>query len=193
MVTIDANGRFLLTPDEPPKAGQIREILQAQRGFVSRPDPEFDAFALNLARAAAELIGTRTLPYTMVNVIDGHQQQYFTGLHVPTDPDGNTPEVARTMERNLGFCVHTLDRGEALVLEDVTGVARYANNGVVNGAGVRTYMGAPLIDAETGIPYGTICVLDTQPRPWGRNGLELIKHSRDELSRLLDARKRAQQ
>ncbi|MEY9860807.1 hypothetical protein ABH935_006444 [Catenulispora sp. GAS73] len=187
MATIDATGRFLLAPVEAEEAGQIREMLQARHGLRAHPDPELDAFALDLARAAAALIGAGTPPFAMVNVIGAGQQQYFAGLHVPTSPSGQKPDVARTMARDLGFCVHTLDRGEALVLEDLTDIARYATNGVVAGTGMRTYLGAPLVDADTGVAYGTICVLDTQPRPWGRSGLELIRNWRDELSRQLSA------
>jgi GAF domain-containing protein len=189
MATIDGSGRFLLTPDEPEEAGRTREALLAERGLTSNPDPGLDAFAADLARAAAELTGAETLPFAMVNLIGAGQAQYFAGLHVPEGPGGEKPEVGRTMERDLGYCVHALDRGKALVLEDVTDTARYATNGVVGGIGVRTYLGAPLIDEETGIAYGTICVVDTQPRPWGKEGLELIRRSRDQLSRYLEARK----
>jgi GAF domain-containing protein len=189
MATIDGSGRFLLTPDEPEEAGRTREALLAERGLTPNPDPELDAFAADLARAAAELTGAETLPFAMVNLIGAGQAQYFAGLHVPEDPDGDKPEVGRTLEPDLGYCVHALDRGKALVLEDVTDTARYATNGVVGGIGVRTYLGAPLIDEESGIAYGTICVVDTQPRQWGKDGLELIRRSRDQLSRYLEARK----
>lgn len=189
MATIDGSGRFLFTPDEPQKAGRAREALQAERGLTPNPDADLDAFAADLARAAAELTGAETLPFAMVNLIGVGQAQYFAGLHVPEGPGGEKPEVGRTMERDLGYCVHALDRGKALVLEDVTDTARYATNGVVGGIGVRTYLGAPLIDEETGVAYGTICVVDTQPRPWGKEGLELIRRSRDQLARYLEARK----
>jgi GAF domain-containing protein len=193
MATIDATGRFLLTPEEPAQAGKFREVLQVQRGLIARPEPELDAFALELAHAAADLTGAHTLPFAMVNLIGPGQQQYFAGLHVPAEPGGKIPDVARAMQRDLGFCVHALDRGEALVLEDITEIARYATNSVVDGVGVRTYLGAPLIDADTGVPYGTICVLDTQPRRWGRAGLDLINGFRDRLSHRLDARRTPEQ
>ena len=191
MATIDGSGRLLLTPEEPEQAGQARESLQAERGLAPSPDPGLDAFAADLARAAAELTGAETLPFAMVNLIGAGQEQYFTGLHVPEGPDGEKPDIGRTMERDLGYCVHALDRGKALVLEDVSDTARYATNGVVGGIGVRTYLGAPLIDEETGIAYGTICVVDTEPRLWGKEGLELIRRSRDQLARYLEARKDA--
>jgi GAF domain-containing protein len=45
---------------------------------------------------------------------------------------------------------------------------------VVDEIGIRSYLGAPLID-RTGTTLGTICVVDVEPRPWGRAGLETIK------------------
>lgn len=51
---------------------------------------------------------------------------------------------------------------------------------MVDEIGIRSYMGAPLID-RTGIALGTICVVDTDVRPWGRAGLETIKTLAAEL------------
>lgn len=192
VATIDAAGRFLLTPEEPEEAGRTREALLAQRGLSSNADPELDAFAADLARAAAELTGAETLPFAMINLIGIGQEQYFAGLHVPEGRGGDRPEVVRTRQRDLGYCVHALDRGKALVLEDVADAARYAHNSVGDGIGVRTYLGAPLIDKETGLAFGTICVVDTQPRPWGRDGLALIRRYRDLLSDYFDTRKEHQ-
>jgi hypothetical protein len=189
MATIDASGRFLLRPEEPEEAGRNREALMAQRGLTTTPDPQLDAFSADLGRAAAALTGSEAPLIAMVNLIGHDQEQYLAGLFVPEGPDGETPEFPRTLGGDLGYCVHAVDRGTALVLEDVSDTARYASNGVVDAIGVRTYLGAPLIDAETGVPYGTICVIDTQPRPWGREGLELIRSYRDQLSQYLEARK----
>lgn len=192
MATIDGSGRFLLTPEEAPEAGRNREALIAQRGLTPAPDPDLDAFSADLARAAAALTGADTQPFAMVNLIGERQEQYLAGLFVPEGPDGEKPDFPRALGGDLGYCVHALDRGTALVLEDVTDTARYASNGVVDAIGVKTYLGAPLIDEETGVPYGTICVVDTQPRPWGREGLQLIREYRDQLSRYLEARKEQQ-
>jgi GAF domain-containing protein len=78
-------------------------------------------------------------------------------------------------------------RRKALVLEDVCDYPRFAGNPVVDAFGVRSYLGAPLLD-RGGIALGTICVVDVEPRPWGRAGLETIKAMAAELAEQLERR-----
>ncbi len=144
----------------------------------------FDAFADRLA----ELVGA---PYAMVNFID-EERQFFAGLHVPDDAGTGTgraagadsdevkPRVGRRLPRDHGFCPHVVVRRKALVLEDVRDYPRFAGNPVVDEFGIRSYLGAPLIDS-TGMALGTVCVVDFEPRPWGRAGLETIKAMAAEL------------
>ncbi|PSM39667.1 histidine kinase [Streptomyces dioscori] len=86
----------------------------------------------------------------------------------------------RHMARDYGFCPHVVVRRKALVLEDVRDYPRFAGNPVVDEYGIRSYLGAPLLD-RTGIALGTVCVTDVEPRPWGRSGLDTIKAMAAEL------------
>nr|WP_073837579.1 GAF domain-containing protein [Micromonospora sp. CB01531] len=58
--------------------------------------------------------------------------------------------------------------------------------------GIRSCPGAPLID-HTGATLGTICVVDTEPRPWGRPGLETVKALAQELVERINQRDRRTQ
>ncbi|WP_405824547.1 GAF domain-containing protein [Streptomyces sp. NBC_01390] len=173
-------GRLLLTPEDneaPARARRLRGL-----GFGERPEPALDAFADRLAA----LVGA---PYAMVNFI-GEERQFFAGLHVPADagPGRDTgadsdevkPRVGRRLPRDHGFCPHVVVRRKALVLEDVRDYPRFAGNPVVDEFGIRSYLGAPLIDTA-GMALGTVCVADFGPRPWGRAGLETIKAMAAEL------------
>ncbi|GAA3486790.1 hypothetical protein GCM10018987_08690 [Streptomyces cremeus] len=84
------------------------------------------------------------------------------------------------MARDHGYCPHVVARRKALVLEDVCDYPRFAGNPVVDEIGIRSYLGAPLIDRD-GIALGAICVVDVKPRQWGREGLETIKAMAAEL------------
>jgi GAF domain-containing protein len=179
---------LLLTPvdnEAPARMQRLRAL-----GLGERPEPALDAFADRLA----EVTGA---PYAMVNFID-EDRQFFAGLHVPGGgqagsggrhraPHGagvqgaGTHGVNRYMARDHGYCPHVIVRRKALVLEDVCDFPRFAGNPVVDEIGIRSYMGAPLID-RTGIALGTVCVVDTEPRPWGRAGLETIKSMAAELT-----------
>ncbi|UNO43122.1 GAF domain-containing protein [Streptomyces sp. MST-110588] len=88
--------------------------------------------------------------------------------------------AGRVMARDHGYCPHVIVRRKALVLEDVCDYPRFAGNPVVDEIGIRSYLGAPLID-RTGTALGTVCVVDLEPRPWGREGLDTIKTMAAEL------------
>ncbi|MFI1206397.1 GAF domain-containing protein [Streptomyces sp. NPDC020802] len=95
--------------------------------------------------------------------------------------------TGRRMARDYGFCPHVVVRRKALVLEDVRDYPRFAGNPVVDEFGIRSYLGAPLID-RTGIALGTVCVTDVEPRPWGRSGLDTIKAMAAELVEQIELR-----
>jgi GAF domain-containing protein len=175
----DPTSHLLLTPedrDAPARVARLHEI-----GIGDTPIPEFDEFARNLARITGA-------PYAMVNFIDEYRQ-YFAGLYTPAagqpgvelEPAPQQPQPGRVMARDHGYCPHVVVRRKALVLEDVCDYPRFAGNPVVDEIGIRSYMGAPLIDRKTGMALGTICVVDTDTHPWGRPGLETIKSMAQEL------------
>ncbi|MEU3345310.1 GAF domain-containing protein [Streptomyces sp. NPDC006700] len=180
-------GRLLLTPedkDAPARTERLRRL-----GLGERPEPALDAFADRLAAF------TRA-PYAMVNFPD-EQGQFFAGLHRPErdvltvdtdtggDGDGGRPELGRRLARDYGFCPHVVVRHKALVLEDVRDYPRFAGNAIVDEFGIRSYLGAPLIDS-TQMVLGTVCVVDVEPRPWGREGLRTIKAAAAELAPRLE-------
>jgi GAF domain-containing protein len=184
----DPTSHMLLTPedrDAPNRAVRLREL-----GLGEAPVPEFDEFARNLA----QLTGA---PYAMVNFIDD-RRQYFAGLYsLGTDqaveliPGGQEEDDARrVMPKDHGYCPHVIARRKALVLDDVCDYPRFAGNPVVDEIGIRSYLGAPLID-RTGTPLGTVCVGAQEPRPWGRQGLETIKSMAADLVEQIHRRERA--
>ncbi|MCH0541749.1 GAF domain-containing protein [Streptomyces sp. MUM 203J] len=173
-MTYHPTGHLLLTPvdhEAPHRVERLRRL-----GLGEHPDPALDAFARRLAE-------TTRAPYAMVNFID-EQRQFFAGLHTPTGTHSttHTPSgpVGRHMARDHGYCPHVVVRRKALVLEDVCDFPRFAGNPVVDEIGIRSYLGAPLLEG-TGAALGTVCVVDTEPRPWGRAGLETIKSLAAEL------------
>ncbi|WP_405798131.1 GAF domain-containing protein [Streptomyces sp. NBC_01506] len=183
-MTYDTEAGLHLPAPDADLAG--REARLRELGIGDMPDAEFDAFATQLAQAAGA-------PYAMVNFITGHQ--FFAGLHTPSAPQsgaggpetGGAPEVSRIMSRDHGYCPDVLNRRKALVLPDVYAYPRFASNEVVDLIGIRTYAGAPLIDERTDTVLGTVCFVGTDPRgkETGRDTLQLIKESRDELMRMI--------
>ncbi|MFI5659849.1 GAF domain-containing protein [Streptomyces sp. NPDC051684] len=193
-MTYDAARRLLLTPQDREGAERARRLRRLDLG--QRAEPVFDRFADRLA----EVTGA---PFAMVNFID-ENRQFFAGLHTP-DGDhrggelgaaaasaatsaATEGEVARYMARDHGYCPHVVVRRKALVLEDVCDYPRFAGNPVVDEIGIRSYLGAPLIDERTGLALGTVCAVATEPRPWGQAGLATIKAMAGELMELVRGR-----
>lgn len=178
----------LFTPvdeEAPRRVVRLREL-----GLGQRPDPEFDEFARNLANDTKA-------PLAMVNFID-EERQYFAGLYAPSlvqagaDLAGTSApadDPARVMARDHGWCPHVVVRRLPLVLDDVCDYPRFAGNPVVDEIGIRSYLGAPLID-RTGTALGTICIVDREPRPWGRPGLEFIKARAADMVDIIHERER---
>ncbi|MFJ3639302.1 GAF domain-containing protein [Streptomyces sp. NPDC090108] len=167
---------LLLTPEDREAPARISRLRRL--GLGERPEPALDAFADRLA-------GLTGAPYAMVNFV-GQDHQFFAGLSVPaTAPvvreDGSRAEIGRVLPRGHGFCPHVVVRRKALVLEDVRDYPRFAGNPVVDAYGIRSYLGAPLADGS-GMVLGTVCAADTEPRAWGRSGLETIKALAAELA-----------
>ncbi|MEU3397847.1 GAF domain-containing protein [Streptomyces filamentosus] len=163
-MTRDPAAHLLLTPvdaEAPDRVLRLRAL-----GLGDRPEPVFDEYARRLAE-------TTGAPYAMVTFID-ETRQFFAGLHTP---DG---ALGRSMPRDHGYCPHVVVRRKALVLEDVRDYPRFAGNPAVDEIGIRSYLGAPLID-RTGTALGTVCVVDTDVRRWGRAGLETVKATAAEL------------
>jgi GAF domain-containing protein len=180
---IDEPITHLFTPPDaeaPQRVARLKEL-----GLGVRPEPEFDDFARVLATLSKS-------PLAMVNFI-GENRQYFAGLHTPAMIQGGPGTVAaaddpaRSMTREQGWCPHVISRRLPLVLDDVCDYPRYAGNPVVDEIGIRSYLGAPLID-RTGTALGTICVVDLEPRMWGRAGLDFIKEKAAEMIELINQR-----
>ncbi|MCF3963537.1 GAF domain-containing protein [Streptomyces fuscigenes] len=165
-MTYDPIGRMLITPEDRDGPERVRRLRGL--GLGERPEPAFDALALRLAR----LTGA---PYAGVNFL-GEHGQFFAGLHTP-----HGPATPRGLARSFGFCPHVVARRKALVLEDVRDFPRFAANPLVDGAGIRSYLGAPVTD-RTGVVLGTVCAGDTEPRRWGREGLDMVKSLAGELA-----------
>lgn len=177
-----ATGRPLLTPvdhDASVRTRRLRVLGLGERGDTSFHS--FDAFADKVAEVA-------DVPYSMVNFIDGNRQ-FFAGLHTPvstcTGADlgvtaAGSGRGGRYMALDHGYWPHVVARRKALVLEDVCDYPRFAGNPVVDEIGIRSYLGAPLID-RTGVALGAVCAVDTVPRPWGRAYLDTIKSLAQEL------------
>ncbi|MFC7344877.1 GAF domain-containing protein [Saccharopolyspora griseoalba] len=154
--------------EDDPGAGARRQRLQ-QYGLARSGVVELDSFAADFAKEVRQMAGGT--PYTMVNLFfdgDAEPVQYFAGLH---DPHGG---MSRTMGLDQGFCAHVVRRRKALQLDDVCDYPRFGVNPALDLLNIRTYLGAPIVDAD-GTVIGTVCTVDTDVKEYGSDGVDFIK------------------
>lgn len=136
-------------PAPPPDNEEERILSLEHLGVLdSEPEQSFDDVVL-LAKTLCNV------PIALVSLVD-RERQWFkacVGLDV------------RETHRDLAFCAHAiLAPAEVLVVEDTLQDPRFQHSALVLGPPfIRFYAGAP-IRSDSGLPMGTVCVIDTQPR-----------------------------
>ena len=144
-----------------PAADREAERLAALAALhILDTDPEerFD----RITRLAAEIFGT---PIALVGFVDA-ERVWFKSRH---------GLAATESTRRSSFCAHAVADDQILVVEDARVDPRFADNPhVTGGVGVRFYAGAPVHAPGTGLPIGTLCVIDREPRSFSAHDHTLL-------------------
>lgn len=124
------------------------------------PDPVFDA----LAQLAARLLGA---PLAFVTLVDDSRSFWKACIGIePGGPRQNTvPE---------SFCQYVIAGDAPLLVEDAATDPRTRDNPSVVTMGVRAWAGVP-VHGPSGQVLGSFCVVDTVPRPWQPDHLEVLE------------------
>ena len=125
-------------------------------------DPEL----AEIARFAASLCD---VPVALVSLVEEERQRFLAreGLE------------QRETARDISFCTHAMHGEDLMEIRDAAFDSRFADNPLVTGPPhVRFYAGQPL-KSEEGLPLGTLCIIDSAPRPEGlsafqRQGLRVL-------------------
>jgi PAS domain S-box-containing protein len=124
--------------------------LHAYAILDTEPERAFD----DIVQLVAQLLDA---PIVAVNLIDAGRQWFKSEIGLGV----------REMPLDDSICKVALLENERMVVPDTLEDARFACNPLVaGGPGLRFYAGQILKSAE-GLPLGTLCVLDTTPRPHG--------------------------
>jgi len=124
--------------------------LDALRAYGILDTPREAAFD-DITRLAALICGA---PIAVVNLIDRDRQWFKSeiGLGVRETP------------LDTSICAHAILQQDLFVVPDTLQDTRFSSNPLVTGdPHLRFYAGA-LLKTPDGLPLGTVCVLDTQPR-----------------------------
>jgi PAS domain S-box-containing protein len=162
-MTSDETGRRADTPStaaseggacggEKPRWNESERLAALNRyQILDTPrEIEFD----DIARLAADIFEA---PIAVVNLIAEGRQWFKAEIGIGADE----------LPLDVSICAHAILRPGIFVVPDTTKDERFAANPLVLAEpGLRFYAGALLETAE-GLPLGTVCVLDTKPRPEG--------------------------
>lgn len=128
-------------------------------GLLDTPnEPMFD----RIVRQARQLLD---VPIVLISLVDADRQWFKAKIGLEAF---ETP-------RCISFCTHALSGPDVFIVPDAQRDPRFADNPMVTGAPfIRFYAGAPLA-ADNGRRIGTLCVIDTRPRPdFGRVAAGLL-------------------
>jgi PAS domain S-box-containing protein len=144
---------------QPPQRGSAtvtwdeNERLAALERYriVDTPtEQDFD----DIVRLAAD---TFEAPIAVVNLITSGRQWFKAEVGIG----------ARELPLDVSICAHAILQSDTMVVPDTRLDERFVCNPLVTAAdGLRFYAGA-LLKTPEGLPLGTVCVLDRQPRPEG--------------------------
>lgn len=137
------------------------------------PEEDYDQFV----RLAAQVCDA---PIALISLVDENRQWFKARVGIDVCETG----------RDEAFCAHAIHAADqVMVVPDTLQDDRFADNPLVLGPPhIRFYAGAPVV-LDSGLPVGTLCVIDTRPRtlyPWQLQTLMLLSKR---IARLLEKRR----
>ncbi|WP_370263163.1 GAF domain-containing protein [Limnobacter sp.] len=151
--------------DEAQRLGVLRSL-----DILDTPSELCFNVAVGLAAKALKA------PVAAVSLVDENRQWFkaMKGLNVRETP------------REVAFCAHTILGDEPLVVPNTTVDDRFKNNVLVTHAPhIRSYVGMPLRVKDAKV--GTLCVIDHEPREFGRAQLCMLRKLADMVEMFLVA------
>ena len=117
-------------------------------------DSETDALFNDFVQIAAQICDA---PMALVSLVDETRQWFAAKLGV----------AAKQTPIEQSVCAHAIRQRDVFEVRDLSADPRFVGNPLVTGAPhLRFYAGA-ILETPSGLPLGTMCILDTQARPRG--------------------------
>ncbi len=133
-----------------PHPREEERLAELHRLDILDTDPEEDFD--DLVKLAATLAD---VPIALVSLVDEDRQWFKACIGLDVSQTG----------RDVAFCSHAiLTPHSPFVVPDTLEARAFHDNPLVTGAPfIRFYAGFPLV-GRSGLPFGTLCVIDTKPR-----------------------------
>ena len=163
----------MILPEKPQNELERLKALKSYEVLDTLSEKEYD----HLTAIASEICGCRM---SLISLIDDDRQWFKSrvGLNVSETP------------REFAFCAHAIhEPGKALVVPDARLDERFYDNPLVTGdPHLAFYAGVPLVN-EDGLPLGTLCVLDSEPKSLSDSQLSALNALAAQVMALLELRR----
>lgn len=115
------------------------------------------------------------MPIAFLSLVDRDRLFFKSHTGLPED-------LARSRQapRDVSVCGHVVAKNEVTVIEDLARDRRFASNPWIKERGLRFYAGVP-VRVPGGQPIGTLCLLDTKPRPFTARDQRHLQEYADEI------------
>jgi GAF domain-containing protein len=130
------------------------------------PEASFD----RLTRIACRMLHA---PIGLVSLVDRDRQFFKACIGVP-EPFA----TARETPLSHSFCKHVVATHKPLVVEDARANPLVRMNPAIEEMGIVAYAGIPLATSD-GHVVGSFCVIDTRPRGWTYEDIEMLQELAD--------------
>ena len=168
------------SPSEPaPNVAANETMRLAALEACKVLDTDREAPFDSLVQLASQLL---TTPMALISLIDADRQWFKARVGI---------EMSETA-RDVAICAHTIEQPkEPFVVADTSLDDRFADNPLVTASpNIRAYAGMPICSRE-GFALGTLCVLDSRPRIFTAEEVDLLSILAEQAGTLLDLRRRA--
>ena len=160
---------------EASRHGKEEQRVAALRSYGILDTPREEEFD-EIVRVVSALCGT---PISVINLIDRDRQWFKAEVGLGMR---ETPLPA-------SICAHAILQPDLFIVPDTLRDARFADNPLVTGnPHLRFYAGA-LLETPDGLPLGTICVLDYEPRELDENQKALLRLMAQQIMKLFELRR----
>ena len=146
---------------------------------VSPPDAAARAVFDRTTRLAAVLLD---VPVALITFAD-EDELHFASCIGPRDPWGTTSGIPISHSA----CQHAIRSGRPLLMTDARTDPLVKDSPAIGALGIVAYLGVPLNGAR-GRPIGTLCAIDTAPRVWSDDDVQVLQDLAATVTAYLEAR-----
>lgn len=156
------SGPEFTKPDIPPDEDERIRELYGLNLLDTASNVRFDRYT----SLVADIFG---FPIVLVTLVDVERQWFKSSYGLDM----------RETHRDLSFCAHAINQKDILVIADAKADVRFAGNPLVTGYPyIRFYAGAQ-VHSPNGQPLGTLCVIDHEPRKFGKRDCDRLRKFAD--------------